>query len=221
MPMHLISSGADFEGAFRVFLASKREASEDVEAVVRDIIADVRSRGDAALIELTRRFDRTDVSGGMRVGAAELDAALAATDAETRAALELARSRIAVHHQRQLPQDERYTDATGARLGWRWTAIESVGVYVPGGSASYPSTVLMNVVPAKIAGVPRIAMVVPASAGKLNPLVLAAARLAGAAEIYRIGGAQAIAALAYGTASIAPVAKIVGPGNAYVAAAKR
>ena len=137
MPMHLISSGADFEGAFRVFLASKREASEDVEAVVRDIIADVRSRGDAALIELTRRFDRTDVSGGMRVGAAELDAALAATDAETRAALELARSRIAVHHQRQLPQDERYTDATGARLGWRWTAIESVGVYVPGGSASF------------------------------------------------------------------------------------
>ncbi len=221
MPMYLTSSDANFESAFSTFLASKREAAEDVEAVVRGIIAEVRSGGDAALIELTRRFERTDITGRMRVGAGELDAALATIDAETRAALELARSRIASHHQRQVPRDEHYTDATGTQLGSRWTAIASVGIYVPGGSASYPSTVLMNAVPAKIAGVPRIAMVVPAPGGDINPLVLAAARLAGVSEIYRVGGAQAIAALAYGTASIAPVAKIIGPGNAYVAAAKR
>jgi histidinol dehydrogenase len=221
MPIHLTSSGADFEGAFTAFLAFKRETSEDVEAAVRTIIADVRRDGDKALLELTRRFDRTDLAAGMRVDAGEIAAAAASIDAETRAALELARSRIASHHRRQLPHSERYTDAIGAELGARWTAIASVGLYVPGGLASYPSTVLMNAVPAKIAGVSRIAMVVPSPGGQINPMVLAAAHLAGVSEIYRIGGAQAIAALAYGTESIAPVAKIIGPGNAYVAAAKR
>jgi histidinol dehydrogenase len=222
MPIHLASSAADFEGAFQAFLATKREASEDVDAAVRTIIADVRRGGDAALAELTRRFDGTELSlTAMRVGAAEIAAAVAATDSETLAALELAHARITTHHERQLPRDDRYRDALGAELGWRWTAVPSVGLYVPGGLASYPSSVLMNAVPARIAGVPRIAMAVPAPSGRLNPLVLVAAQLAGVSEIYRIGGAQAIAALAYGTESIAPVAKIVGPGNAYVAAAKR
>jgi histidinol dehydrogenase len=222
MPLHLTTTDADFESAFAAFLAAKRESAEDVDLAVRAIIADVRKRGDAALIELTRRFDALDLSdGGIRISEAEIGAAVAVSDRTTLAALELARARIESHHNRQLPQDERYTDALGAELGSRWTAVESVGLYVPGGLASYPSSVLMNAVPAQVAGVPRIAMVVPAPRGEINPLVLAAAHMAGVSEIYRIGGAQAVAALAYGTETVKPVAKIVGPGNAYVAAAKR
>ena len=222
MPLHLTASNPDFESAFAAFLATKREVSEDVNATVRTIIAQVRGEGDKALIELTRRFDRLDLAAtGLRVSAAEVSAAVKACDSETMAALELARDRIEGHHRRQLPGDDRYIDALGAELGSRWTAVESVGLYVPGGLASYPSSVLMNALPARVAGVPRIAMAVPSPAGGMNPLVLAAAHLAGVSEIYRIGGAQAVAALAYGTESVAAVAKIVGPGNAYVAAAKR
>ena len=222
MPLHLTTADPDFENAFAIFLAAKREASEDVDQAVRAIIAQVRKDGDKALVELTRRFDRLDLAAaGIRVSEAEIAAAVAASDKATMAALELALARIESHHRRQLPADDRYTDTLGAELGSRWTAIESVGLYVPGGLASYPSSVLMNAVPAKVAGVPRVVMVVPASKGELNPLVLVAAELAGVSEIYRVGGAQAIAALAYGTQSIPPVAKIVGPGNAYVAAAKR
>ncbi len=222
MPLHLTTTDPDFERAFQAFLGAKRESSDDVDAAVRTIIADVRRRGDAALIELTQRFDGLDLAkAGIRVSAAEIAAAVAASDKAALAALELARSRIESHHQRQLPRDERYTDAVGAELGSRWTAVESVGLYVPGGLASYPSSVLMNAVPAQVAGVPRIAMVVPTPRGEINPLVLAAAHMAGVSEIYRIGGAQAVAALAYGTETVQPVAKIVGPGNAYVAAAKR
>jgi histidinol dehydrogenase len=224
MTIRLSTSDPDFSSRFAAFLTMKREVSEDVDQAVRRIIADVRARGDAALIELTQRFDRLDLAAvGIRVTQAEVDAAMAGAkaDRETFAALELARDRIASHHRRQLPKDDRYTDSTGTELGARWTAVESVGLYVPGGTASYPSSVLMNAIPAKVAGVPRVAMVVPSQAGHLNPLVLVAARLAGVDEIYRLGGAQAIAALAYGTRSVAPVVKIVGPGNAYVAAAKR
>ena len=222
MPLFLSTSEPGFARAFDAFLASKREVSEDVDAAVRAIIAQVRQEGDRALLELTQRFDRLDLAKiGIRIGAAEIDAAVAACDREALAALETARERIDSHHRRQLPRDDRYTDALGAELGARWTAVESVGLYVPGGLASYPSSVLMNAVPARVAGVPRIAIAVPTPGGEINPLVLAAARLAGVEEIYRVGGAQAIAALAYGTPTIAPVAKIVGPGNAYVAAAKR
>jgi histidinol dehydrogenase len=222
MPIRLDARSADFAVRFRSFLDAKREASADVEQAVRAIIADVAARGDAALLELTRKFDRVDLATiGMRVTPAELDAAAAACDPAALAALTLARDRIETYHRRQLPNDDRWTDPLGVELGHRWTAIEAVGLYVPGGTAAYPSSVLMNAVPAKVAGCPRVVMVVPAPDGKLNPLVLAAAKLAGVDEIYRIGGAQAVAALAYGTASIAPVAKIVGPGNAYVAAAKR
>jgi histidinol dehydrogenase len=222
MPLELSTTDPGFEAAFAQFLAAKREVSEDVDQAVRAIIAEVRRDGDAALIELTRRFDRLDLAAaGVRVSKAEIEAAVAGCDGEQMAALELARNRIEAHHRRQLPADDRYKDALGAELGSRWTAVESVGLYVPGGLASYPSSVLMNAVPARVAGVPRIAMVVPSPGGEMNPLVLAAARLAGVDEIYRIGGAQAVAALAYGTGSIRPVAKIVGPGNAYVAAAKR
>jgi histidinol dehydrogenase len=182
----------------------------------------VIARGDRALVELTRRFDRLDLdAGGLKVSAAEIDAASKACDPGALNALKLARERIEAYHLRQRPADERFVDALGVELGHRWTAIEAVGLYVPGGTAAYPSSVLMNAVPAKVAGVPRLVMTVPAPDGRLNPLVLAAAGLAGVDEIYRIGGAQAVAALAYGTATIAPVAKIVGPGNAYVAAAKR
>ena len=189
---------------------------------MRAIIDSVIKRGDSALAEFTEKFDRVDLdSMGMKVSAAELEAAYAACDRRSLDALALARERIEAYHRRQLPKDDRFTDALGVELGHRWTAIEAVGLYVPGGTAAYPSSVLMNAVPAKVAGVPRIVMVVPAPDGKLVPLVLVAARLAGVDEIYRIGGAQAIAALAYGTESIKPVAKIVGPGNAYVAAAKR
>jgi histidinol dehydrogenase len=221
MPIRLDARSADFPAKFRTFLDAKREVSADVEQAVRAIISDVVARGDAALIELTKKFDRVDLTDSLRVTPAELDAATAACDREALAALRLARDRIEAYHKRQLPKDDRWTDPLGVELGHRWTAIEAVGLYVPGGTAAYPSSVLMNAVPAKVAGCPRIVMVVPAPDGKLNPLVLAAAKLAGIDEIYRVGGAQAVAALAYGTETIAPVAKIVGPGNAYVAAAKR
>jgi histidinol dehydrogenase len=222
MPVRLDSSSADFAERFASFLATKREVSADIEAATRAIVDDVARRGDIALIEATRKFDRLDLNpGGLRVTAAEIDVAIKACDAKTLEALEFARNRIESFHRQQLPADQRFTDALGVDLGWRWSAIESVGLYVPGGTAAYPSSVLMNAVPAQVAGVARVAMVVPSPDGKLNPLVLAAARLASVSEIYRVGGAQAIAALAYGTATIAPVAKIVGPGNAYVAAAKR
>ena len=222
MPIRLDARSPDFAARFRVFLDAKREASADVEQAVRAIIADVAARGDAALIELTLKFDRVDLARlGMRVTPDELDAATAACAPAALDALKLARERIESYHRRQLPKDDRLTDALGVELGHRWTAIEAVGLYVPGGTAAYPSSVLMNAVPAKVAGCLRVVMVVPAPDGKLNPLVLAAAKLAGVDEIYRVGGAQAVAALAYGTATIAPVAKIVGPGNAYVAAAKR
>jgi histidinol dehydrogenase len=222
MVQWLRASDADFPGKFQTFLESKREVSEDVDLIVRDIVKRVRSEGDAALIEYTSRFDRLElIASTLAVSANEIDAAMASADPDVVEALLLARDRIESHHRRQLPQDDRYTDSIGVELGSRWTAIESVGLYVPGGTASYPSSVLMNAVPAKVAGVERIVMVVPSPDGKLNPLVLVAARLAGVSEIYRIGGAQAVAALAYGTKTIAPVAKIVGPGNAFVAAAKR
>jgi histidinol dehydrogenase len=222
MPVRLDRSSADFAERFATFLAMKREVSADIEAATRAIVDDVAARGDAALIEATRKFDRLDLdAGGLRVTPAEIDTAVKACDAETLDALKFARDRIEIFHRRQLPKDDRFTDAQGVELGWRWSAIESVGLYVPGGTAAYPSSVLMNAVPAKVAGVARMVMVVPSPAGKLNPLVLAAADLGGVSEIYRVGGAQAVAALAYGTATIAPVAKIVGPGNAYVAAAKR
>src|SRR5712675_2660135 len=222
MPIHLDTRAPDFTDRFRAFLGTKREAAADVEQVVRAIIDTVIRRGDSALAEFTEKFDRVDLdSMGMKVSAAELEAAYAACDRRSLDALALARERIEAYHRRQLPKDDRFIDALGVELGHRWTAIEAVGLYVPGGTAAYPSSVLMNAVPAKVAGCPRVVMVVPAPDGKLNPLVLAAAKLAGVDEIYRVGGAQAVAALAYGTATIAPVAKIVGPGNAYVAAAKR
>jgi histidinol dehydrogenase len=222
MPVLLDTSSPDFAAAFGAFLAMKREAAADVEAACRRIVDDVAGRGDAALIEATHRFDRLELDASrLRISGDEIAQAVKACDRETVAALELARERIESFHRRQLPKDERFTDALGVELGWRWSAIQSVGLYVPGGTAAYPSSVLMNAVPAKVAGVDRVVMVVPSPDGKLNPLVLAAAHLAGVSEIYRVGGAQAIAALAYGTATIAPVAKIVGPGNAYVAAAKR
>jgi histidinol dehydrogenase len=222
MAIHLDSRAGDFAEKFRALLDTKREAAADVDVTVRAIVADVAARGDRALNDYTLKFDKLDLDRvGVRVTAPEIAAAVAACSRETLDALEFARSRIETYHRRQVPQDDRFTDALGVELGSRWTAIEAVGLYVPGGTAAYPSSVLMNAVPAKVAGVPRIAMVVPAPGGELNPLVLAAAKLAGVDEIFRIGGAQAIAALAYGTATIAPVAKIVGPGNAYVAAAKR
>jgi histidinol dehydrogenase len=222
MPIRLNAQSPDFAARFAAFLATKRETAEDVEEAVRSIIADVRKGGDRALVEITRKFDRIDLDRiGLRVSAAEIEAAAAACDRRAVEALSLARDRIAAYHERQKPADERFTDALGVELGHRWSAIEAVGLYVPGGTAAYPSSVLMNAVPAKVAGVPRMVMVVPAPDGKLSPLVLAAAKLSGIDEIYRIGGAQAVAALAYGTATVKPVAKIVGPGNVYVATAKR
>lgn len=222
MPMKLDSSAPGFEVAFARFLTNKREVSANVDAAVSAIIARVKGEGDKALIELSAEFDKVDLARlGLRVTSAEVDAAVAGVDRTTLAALELARDRIARHHERQRPVDDSYRDDLGAELGSRWTAVESVGLYVPGGLASYPSSVLMNAVPAAVAGVPRVVMVVPSPRGELNPLVLVAARLAGVSEIYRVGGAQAVAALAYGTATIEAVVKIVGPGNAYVAAAKR
>ena len=222
MPLRLDASAGGFRQQFEAFLATKREVSADVDAAARGIVNDVIKRGDAALIELSKKFDRVDLDRlGLRVTTAEIEAAAKSCERKALDALALARSRIEAYHLRQVPKDERFTDALGVELGSRWTAIEAVGLYVPGGTAAYPSSVLMNAVPAKVAGVPRIVMVVPAPDGKLNPLVLAAAQLAGVDEIYRVGGAQAVAALAYGTQTVKPVAKIVGPGNAYVAAAKR
>jgi histidinol dehydrogenase len=222
MPIRLDASSPDFADRFRAFLATKREVSEDVEGVVRAIIADVVENGDRALIALSKKFDHIDLETmGLRVAAGDIDGAIGACDPKAIDALKLARERIEAYHVRQLPKDDRFIDALGVELGSRWTAISAVGLYVPGGTAAYPSSVLMNAVPAKVAGVARVVMVVPAQNGVLNPLVLAAAKLAGVDEVYRIGGAQAVAALAYGTATIKPVDKIVGPGNAYVAAAKR
>ena len=222
MPVRLDRRQADFSAAFETLLGSKREASTEVGSAVADILEDVRRRGDEALIELTQRFDHTSLTPEtLRFSDAEIDTAMAATPPDVRAALEVAHARIKAHHEKQKPVDHVYQDELGVTLGTLWTAVEAVGIYVPGGTASYPSSVLMNAVPAKVAGVERIAMAVPTPHGVINDAVLAAARIAGVTEIYRVGGAQAIGALAYGTQSIAPVSKIVGPGNAYVAAAKR
>jgi len=220
MARRLDARAADFADAFDTFLHTKREEEEDVAATVRAIIADVRTRGDAALIELTERFDKVKPAS-LRLEDSEIDAAEAQCSKDALKALDVAAGRIEAYHRRQVPKDESFVDEAGATLGWRWTPLDSVGLYVPGGTASYPSSVLMNAIPAGVAGVARIAMVTPASGGQINPPVLAAAKRAGVREIYRIGGAQAVAALAYGTQSIAAVDKIVGPGNAYVAAAKR
>ncbi|MFO1149484.1 MAG: histidinol dehydrogenase [Alsobacter sp.] len=222
MPMRLDARAERFEADFAALLAMKREVSEDVDLAAKAIIEDVVRRGDEALVDYTQRFDRLELTPQtLRISPAEVEEAVGGCEAEALAALRLAHARIVAYHERQKPADDRFTDALGVEMGHRWTAVEAAGLYVPGGTASYPSSVLMNAVPAAVAGVPRIVMVVPSPDGVLNPLVLAAARLAGVTEIYRIGGAQAVAALAYGTATIAPVAKIVGPGNAYVAAAKR
>jgi len=222
MPVFLDTTTADFETAFTTLLGAKREDSPDVDATVAQIIADVRARGDAALIALTEKFDRLSLNADqLAFTPDEIAEATAQVSAEDRAALELAAERIRAYHDRQMPSDDSWTDASGATLGWRWSAVSAAGLYVPGGLASYPSSVLMNAIPAKVAGVERLAITVPTPDGVINPLVLMAAQLAGVDEIYRIGGAQAIAALAYGTETIAPVDKITGPGNAFVAAAKR
>ena len=222
MPVFLDTRDAGFEIDFQVLLSAKREDSPDVDHVVADIIADVRARGDAAVLELTAKFDRMELTADkLAVSSDEVDAEIAKVSDEERAALELAAERIRAYHSRQMPEDAMWTDATGAQLGWRWTPVSAAGLYVPGGLASYPSSVLMNAIPAKVAGVGRLAITVPTPDGVINPLVLLAARLSGVDEIYRIGGAQAIAALAYGTETIKPVDKITGPGNAFVAAAKR
>jgi histidinol dehydrogenase len=222
MSMALDMQSADFDERFQALLAAKREASADVDLTVADIIEDVRQRGDASLAELSLRFDRIEIGRlGLKVGAAEIEAAVGACEKTALEALKLAHARVLDFHLRQKPADLIFTDPLGVELGWRWRPIHSVGLYVPGGAASYPSSVIMNAVPAKVAGCARLAMVMPTPDGNINPLALAAARIAGVDEIYRVGGAQAIAALAYGTATIAPVDKIVGPGNAYVAAAKR
>ncbi|WP_412552426.1 histidinol dehydrogenase [Shimia sp. MIT1388] len=222
MPVFLDAQAADFEAAFTALLGAKREDSPDVDAVVADIIADVRHRGDAAVIELTAKFDRLELTPEtLRFSEEEIDSYCAQVTDEDRAALELAAERVKAYHARQMPRDESWSDESGATLGWRWTSVSAAGLYVPGGLASYPSSVLMNAIPAKVAGVERLAIVVPTPDGVANPLVLLAARLSGVDEVYRIGGAQAVAALAYGTDTIAPVDKITGPGNAFVAAAKR
>ena len=222
MTLRLDASQPDFETQFRALLAMKREVSDDVDRAVKDIIDQVIAKGDDAVIALTQKFDGLTLTpANLRVSEAEIDEAMARATPEAVDALRIARDRIEAYHVKQKPRDEMFTDAVGVTMGYRHTAIEAVGLYVPGGTASYPSSVLMNAVPARVAGVPRIVMVVPTPKGVLNPLVLAAAKIAGVDEIYRIGGAQAVAALAYGTQTIAPVAKIVGPGNAYVAAAKR
>jgi len=222
VPLRLDVRDADFAARFEGLVHSKRESGDDVGDAAKAILDDVAARGDAALIDYTRRFDRFDPAAtGLAITDAEVDAAVARVPAETRAALELAAGRIEAFHARQLPQGFETVDAEGVRLGLRWTAMDAVGLYVPGGKAAYPSSVLMNAIPARVAGVARRVMVVPTPDGVLNDLVLTAARVAGLTELWRIGGAQAIGALAYGTASIRPVDKIVGPGNAYVAAAKR
>ena len=222
MPQFLSTTDPGFEAAFTTLLGAKREDAPDVDAAVAAIIADVRDRGDAALIELTAKFDRLELTPEtLAFSEAEIEAECARVDPEVRTALDLAADRIRAYHDRQLPQDQRWTDGAGASLGWRWSPVTAAGLYVPGGLASYPSSVLMNAIPAKVAGVSRLVVTCPTPGGIVNPAVLYAARLAGVDRIYRIGGAQAIAALAYGTATIAPVDKITGPGNAYVAAAKR
>ncbi|WP_127114732.1 histidinol dehydrogenase [Shimia sediminis] len=222
MPQFLDASAPDFEDRFVALLGAKREDSPDVDAVVAGIIEDVRARGDAAVIELTAKFDRLELTPEtLAFSEAEIEACCADVSAQDRAALELAAERIRAYHTRQMPADESWTDDSGAMLGWRWSPVSAAGLYVPGGLASYPSSVLMNAIPAKVAGVERLAIMVPTPDGVANPLVLLAARLAGVDEIYRIGGAQAVAALAYGTETIPPVDKITGPGNAFVAAAKR
>ncbi|MEI4262072.1 histidinol dehydrogenase [Roseovarius sp. D0-M9] len=222
MPRFIDHDSPDFETDFAALLNAKREDSPDVDDTVAAIISDVRARGDAAVIELTERFDRIALTPQtMRLSADEVADAAGQVTHDVRRALEIAADRIRAYHQRQMPQDDSWTDAAGATLGWRWTPVDAAGLYVPGGIATYPSSVLMNAIPAKVAGVGRLAMVVPTPDGALNPAVLAAAQIAGVDEIYRIGGAQAIAALAYGTRTVAPVDKITGPGNAYVAAAKR
>ncbi|MFM9864702.1 MAG: histidinol dehydrogenase, partial [Micropepsaceae bacterium] len=218
----LSSSTKDFATAFASLLAEKRETAADVSAAVAAIISEVQARGDAALFELTKRFDRFELNAtNLRVTAADIAAAKAAVPSATLDALKHAAARIESFHARHKPTDDRYTDAQGVTLGARWTPVDAAGLYIPGGLAAYPSSVLMNAIPARIAGVKRLVAATPAPDGKLNPLVLAALDLVGVTEIYRIGGAQAVAALAYGTKTIAPVDKIVGPGNAYVAAAKR
>ena len=222
MARFLDASAPGFEAGFAELLSAKRESEEDVASVVRAIIAEVRARGDVALIDYSARFDKVELTPAtLKLSEGEIAEARAKCGKEALAALEIAARRIEDYHRRQISSDESYTDDVGARLGWRWTALDSAGLYVPGGTAAYPSSVLMNAIPAKVAGVKRLVMVTPASGGEINPLVLEAARRAGVSEIYRIGGAQAVAALAYGTATIAPVDKIVGPGNAYVAEAKR
>ncbi|MDT2073244.1 MAG: histidinol dehydrogenase [Planktomarina sp.] len=222
MPQILNINQADFETQFQALMSAKREDSPDVDAAVAKIIADVRERGDAAVIELTSKFDRLDLAPEtLAFSREEIMAHCATVPAEERTALELAAERIRDYHERQMPADASWVDASGATLGWRWTPVSAAGLYVPGGLASYPSSVLMNSIPAKVAGVGRLAICVPTPDGVTNPLVLLAAQISGVDEIYRIGGAQAIAALAYGTETIAPVDKITGPGNAYVAAAKR
>ena len=222
MPLRLDIRSGDFEQGFQNFLDTRRDSEQNVEAAVREILEDVRARGDDALIELTRKFDRFDLTADtIRITDAEIDAAVKTCVPEDVAALELAAERIRSYHLKQLPPDLAFEDDAGWRLGYRWRPIDAVGMYVPGGTAAYPSSVLMNAMPAKVAGVQRLVMVVPTPDGALNPLVMAAARLAGVDEVYRVGGAQAVAALAFGTETIAPVDKIVGPGNAYVATAKK
>jgi histidinol dehydrogenase len=222
MPVFLTTTDPDFETAFQTLLGQKREEAEDVDQTVAAIIADVRARGDQAVIDLTRRFDRLALTPEtLAFSQGEINAEIAKVSPEDRAALELAADRIRAYHTRQKPQDESWTDSAGATLGWRWTPVSAAGLYVPGGLASYPSSVLMNAIPAKVAGVERLVIACPTPDGKVNPLVLLAAQIAGVDRVYRIGGAQAIAALAYGTDAIAPVDKITGPGNAFVAAAKR
>ena len=222
MPQFLDHSDPDFEARFSALLDAKREDSPDVDAVVAGIIADVRARGDAAVIELTEKFDRVSLTPEtLRITSDEIAAATAEVNDADRKALELAAARIRAYHEPQLPEDAHWTDDVGATLGWRWTPVSAAGLYVPGGLASYPSSVLMNAIPAKVAGVGRLAITVPTPDGVLNPMVLLAAQISGVDEVYRIGGAQAVAALAYGTETIAPVDKITGPGNAFVAAAKR
>lgn len=222
MPTFLDTAAADFDARFAALMGQKREEAEDVDQAVAAIIADVRARGDAAVIELTARFDRLSLTPQtMAFSPAEIAAEVAKVSPEDRAALELAAERIRAYHARQMPQDASWLEPTGAMLGWRWTPVSAAGLYVPGGLASYPSSVLMNAIPAKVAGVERLVVVCPTPGGVVNPLVILAAQIAGVDMVYRIGGAQAVAALAYGTATIAAVDKITGPGNAYVAAAKR
>ncbi|MEO9825574.1 MAG: histidinol dehydrogenase [Paracoccaceae bacterium] len=222
MPQFLSTNDADFEQRFQALLGLKREDAPDVDDAVAEIIKEVRHGGDAAVIALTEKFDRLTLTPDtLAFSKDEMDAAIETVSDEDRAALELAADRITAYHMRQLPNDESWTDEAGATLGWRWTPVSAAGLYVPGGLASYPSSVLMNAIPARVAGVERLVITAPTPNGKVNPLVLLAARLAGVETVYRMGGAQAIAALAYGTQTVRPVDMITGPGNAYVAAAKR